>query len=73
MDPRIQALFQRQSYDAGMLFHRFVERHPTVEVDVDNWDWPEDMMALWKAETAAFDAKCQEERDSLADVLGIPE
>ena len=69
MDPRIIALMRRQSFDRGVLFRRFLEKHPTLEVDVAGYEWPAEVDADWKQFTAEFDAQCALEREQLAAVL----
>jgi hypothetical protein len=69
LHPRMQALRRKHNYRLGLLFGDFIQRHPDVDPELDNWTAEQEQ--AWREFTTDFSARCQAERHALAVELGL--
>jgi hypothetical protein len=69
LDPRMWALRRKQNHRQRLLLNDFIQEHPNLDPELDNWTPEEDR--AWREFTADFDIRCSAERHALAVELGL--
>ena len=69
LHPRIWALRRKHNNRLTLLLDDFLQQHPNIDPELDNWTPAEDR--AWQEFTLDFTARCTAERQALAVELGL--
>jgi hypothetical protein len=69
LHPQMWALRRKQNYRLRLLLNDFIQQHPNIDPELDNWTPEEDR--AWREFTADFNDRCKAERHTLAVELGL--
>lgn len=48
MDPRLEQLWRTQAKEEKILFDSFINANPSLEIDVEDYEWPEEKTAEYE-------------------------
>lgn len=69
LHPQMSALRRKQNFRLKLLLNDFIQQHPSIDPELDNWTAEEDR--AWRQFTADFNDRCKAERHALAVELGL--